>query len=60
MDFVVIMLFTQQVFHLFSLTPFDTKDYYHFNSKFLIVLKSSKHEEITSIHEFTFGAKLTI
>ena len=37
MDFVAIMFFTQLVLHLclFFLTHFDTKDYYHFNSKLL-------------------------
>ena len=71
MDFVAIMVFTQQVFHLclfFLLTSFAARDYYFESNHSLVllmkvfvtkkacivVLLSSKHEEMTFPREFIF------
>ena len=61
MDFVAVMLFIQQVFHLESLLLFRIKSQpavayksVVYKKAFHIVLKSSKNEEITLPHEFIF------
>ena len=63
MDFVAVMLFTQQLFHLECLLLFQIKSQLGvayksavYKKAFNVVFESSKNEEIVLPHEFIFCA----